>query len=106
MSAIPYLDLAEESLITADAVAPRWYALLEISRAQAYCDAGDFATGIELAGKGFLKAYQCRSSYQMNRVRKLLRKLEKNLSRNHPGVQDLKNLLYETYLRMDNEDVG
>lgn len=106
MNAIPYLDLAEKSLITVHAVAPRWHALLEISRAQAYCDAGDFATGIDLACKGFLKAYQCRSFYQMNRVRKLLRNLEQCLSRNHPGVQDLKNLLYETYMHMDNEDVG
>ncbi len=106
MNAIPYLDLAEKSLITVNAVAPRWYALLEISRAQAYCDAGDFTTGIDLACKGFLKAYQCRSFYQMNRVRKLLRKLEQRLSRNHPGVQDLKNLLYETYICMDDEDVG
>ena len=40
----------------------------------------------------------------MNRVRKLLRKLEKGPFRNHPRVQDLKNLLYETYMRMDSED--
>jgi transcriptional regulator with XRE-family HTH domain len=106
MDAIPYLDLAEASLIIGNSVAPRWQALLEISRAQVYCDAGDFATGIDLACKGFLKAYQCRSFYQMNRIRKLLRKLEQRLSRNHQGVQDLKNLLYETYMLVDNEDVG
>ena len=80
---------------------PRWQALLEISRAQAYCDAGDIAIGIELACKGFLKAYQCHSPHQMNRVRKSLRKLEKSPFHNHPRVQDLKNLLYETYMRMD-----
>jgi len=101
LNAIPYLELAEKSLATADSVTPRWHALLEISRAQAYCDAGDIAMGIELACKGFIMAYQCHSLHQMNRVRKLLRKLEKGSSRNHPRVQDLKNLLYETYLQMD-----
>jgi transcriptional regulator with XRE-family HTH domain len=101
LDAIPYLDLAEKSLNAADSVTPRWQALLEISRAQTYCDAGDIATGIELACQGFIMAYQCRSPHQMNRVRKLLRKLEKGPFRNHPRVQDLQNLLYETYMRMD-----
>jgi len=98
-NAIPYLDLAEKSLATADSVNPRWNALLQISRAQTYCDAGDIAAGIELACKGFMMAYQCHSPHQMNRVRKLLRKLEKGPFRNHPGVQDLKNLIFETYMR-------
>ncbi len=101
MSAIPYLELAEKSLATADSVTPRWQALLEISRAQTYCDAGDIAAGIELACKGFIMAYQCCSPHQMNRVRKLLRKLEKGSFRNHSRVQDLKNLLSETYMHMD-----
>jgi hypothetical protein len=83
-------------------VIPRWNALLEISRGQAFCDAGDITTGIDAASKGFVLAYQCRSPHQMNRVRKLLRKLENGPFRNHPRVQDLKNLLYETYMRMDN----
>ena len=77
---------------------------LEISRAQALCDAGDITTGIDVACKGFMMAYQCRPPRQMNRVRKLLRKLEKGPFRNHPKLQDLKNLLYETYMRMDSED--
>lgn len=98
LNALPYLELAEKSLTS---VTPRWYALLEISRAQAYCDAGDIATGIDLACKGFVKAYQCRSLHQMNRVRKLLKKLEDKSFRNHPAVRDLKNLLYETYMQMD-----
>ena len=101
LNAIPYLELAEKSLATADSVTPRWHALLEISKAQTYCDGGDVTTGIELACKGFIMAYQCRSPHQMNRVRKLLRKLENGPFRNHPRVQDLKNLLYETYMRMD-----
>ena len=106
LDALPYLELAEKSLSTADVVTPRWHALLEISRAQVYCDAGDIDTGIDLACKGFIKAYQCRSSHQMNRVRKLLRKLENSSYRNHPRIRDLKNLLYETYMRMDNEDTS
>jgi transcriptional regulator with XRE-family HTH domain len=101
LNAIPYLELAEKSLNAADSVTPRWRALLEISRAQTYCDAGDFAPGIELACKGFIMAYQCRSPHQMNRVRKLLRKLENGPFRHHPRVQDLKNLLYETYMHMN-----
>ncbi len=105
LSALPYLELAEKSLATANSVTPRWHALLEISRAQAFCDAGDIATGVELACKGFTMAYQCRSPRQMNRVRKLLRKLEKGPFRTHPRVQDLKNLLYETYMYMDSEDL-
>jgi hypothetical protein len=103
LHALPYLELAEKSLTTADSVTPRWQALLEISRAQVLCDAGD-AIGIDVACKGFMMAYQCRSPRQMNRVRKLLRKLEKGPFRNHPKLQDLKNLLYETYMRMDSED--
>jgi tetratricopeptide (TPR) repeat protein len=101
LDALPYLELAEHSLTTADAVTPRWHALLEISRAQTHCDAGDMATGIELACTGFMMAYQCRSLHQMNRVRKLLRKLEQGPFQNHPRVQDLKNLLYETYMHME-----
>jgi transcriptional regulator with XRE-family HTH domain len=104
LNAVPYLELAEKSLTRANSVTPRWHALLEISRAQAFCDAGDITTGIELACKGFIMAYQCHSSRQMNRVRKLLRKLEKGPNQNHPKVQDLKNLLYETYIHMDSED--
>jgi transcriptional regulator with XRE-family HTH domain len=101
LKALPFLELAGKSLKAADSVTPRWNALLEISRAQTYCDAGDIATGIELACQGFIMAYQCCSPHQMNRVRKLLRKLEKGSFRQHPRVQDLKNLLSETYIRME-----
>lgn len=101
LNAIPYLDLAEKSLSIANSVTPRWNALLEISRAQTYCDAGDIIKGIELACKGFMMAYQCGSPHQMNRVRKLLKKLEKGPFRNHPEVKNLKDLLYETYLNAD-----
>jgi transcriptional regulator with XRE-family HTH domain len=101
LNALPFLELAERSLNAADSVTPRWHALLEISRAQTYCDAGDIATGIELACRGFIAAYQCRSPHQMNRVRKLLRKLEQGPFHHHPKVQDLKNLLSETYIHME-----
>jgi transcription initiation factor IIE alpha subunit len=49
-------------------------------------------------------AYQCHSQLQMNRVRKLLRKLETHHLHNHRGVQDLKDLIYETYMRIDSDD--
>ncbi len=104
LKAIPYLELAEQSLTEANSVSPRWFALLEISRSQACCDAGDVTTGIELACKGFIKARQCRSQLQMNRVRKLLRKLENNSFRNHQKMSDLKNLLYETYVSVDDSE--
>ena len=102
LKALPYLELAEKSLNKAESVTPRWHALLEISRGQAFCDAGDITTAVDVVSKGFLMAYQCHSPHQMNRVRKLLMKLENSPFRNHPRVQDLKNLLYETYMRMDN----
>jgi transcriptional regulator with XRE-family HTH domain len=102
LKALPYLELAEKSLNKAESVTPRWHALLEISRGQAFCDAGDITTAVDVVSKGFIMAYQCHSLHQMNRVRKLLRKLENSPFRNHPRVQDLKNLLNETYVRLDN----
>ena len=105
MKAIPYLELAEKSLNKADSVTPRWYALLEISRGQALCDAGDITTAVDMINKGFIMAYQCHSPHQMNRVRKLLKKLASGPFRNHQKVQDLKDLLYETYMRPDNSAV-
>jgi transcriptional regulator with XRE-family HTH domain len=102
LKALPYLELAEKSLNKTEPITPRWHALLEISRGQAFCDAGDITTGVDVVSKGFIMAYQCHSPRQMNRVRKLLRNLEHSPSRNHPRVPDLKNLLYETYVRADN----
>ena len=102
LKAIPYLELAEKSLNKAESMTPRWHALLEISRGQVLYDAGDITTAIGMVSKGFIMAYQSHSPHQMNRVLKLLRKLENGPFKNYPGVQDLKNLLYETYLRMDN----
>jgi len=98
LAAIPYLELAEKSLV-GEIVTPRWHALLEISRSQAFCDAGDLDVGITLATRGFQMAHQCQSPRQMNRVRKLLRKLEAGEHKTDRRVGDLKELLYEHYLR-------
>lgn len=103
LNALPYLELAEKSLVKVESVTPRWQALLGISRGQAFCDAGDITTGIDLIRKSFLLAYQCHSLHQMNRVRKVIRKLENSPSRNHPEVQNLNDVLYETYIRMEND---
>jgi len=63
LDALPYLELAEKSLAIADSVTPRWHALLEISQAQACCDAGDIPTGIDCACKGFLMACHFKADY-------------------------------------------
>src|SRR5579883_150713 len=101
LQAIPYLKLAEKSLSKAETVTPRWHALLEISRGQAFCDAGDLTIGVDLASKGFLMAAQCQSPRQMNRVRKLLRKLEESQVKNERKVHELRELLHETYLHRE-----
>ncbi len=84
-----------------EAAAPRWHALLDISKGQAYYDVGDLTNGIELASQGFLLAYKCHSPRQMNRVRKLLRKLEAGPLKGEQKVAELKELVYETYMNMD-----
>ncbi len=105
LQAIFYLDAAEKSLGRAEHVTPRFHALLDISRGQAYCDAGDLATGVDLASRGFLLAYQCHSPRQMNRVRKLVKKLEGADSphKHERQVAQLKELVHETYAEMDLE---
>jgi len=102
INALKYLELAEKSLRT-EAATPRWHALLDISKGQAYADAGDLTNGIELASQGFLLAYKCHSPRQMNRVRKLLRKLEAGPLKGERKVGELKELVYETYMNMDLE---
>src|SRR5437588_10439660 len=100
LNALNYLELAEKFLKT-EAVTPRWHALLDISKGQAYCDAGDVATGIDLASRGFSLAFKCHSPRQMNRVRKLLKKLEAGPLKSERKVRELKELVYETYMHMD-----
>jgi transcriptional regulator with XRE-family HTH domain len=102
VEALRYLELAEQSLHT-EAVPPRWYALLDISKAQAYCDLDNMQDGITLASRGFLRAYQCHSLRQMHRVRKLLRKLESGLHQGDRLVKELHELLYETYAKLELE---
>lgn len=97
LAAIPYLEAAEKSL-AGEIVTPRWHALLEISRSQAFCDAGDLETGIALAQRGFIMAQQCQSPRQMNRVRKLLKKLEAGEHKEDKHVGSLRDLLYAHYL--------
>lgn len=98
LAAIPFLEQAEKSL-AGQAVTPRWHALLEISRSQAFCDAGDLEVGIELAKRGFTMAAQCQSPRQMNRVKKLLRKLDGSEHKQDKRVGDLREMLHEYYLR-------
>ena len=100
IDALKYLELAEKTL-RAEAATPRWHALLDISKGQAYSDAGDLTNGVELASRGFLLAYKCHSPRQMNRVRKLLRKLEASPLKGEQKVRELKELVYETYMNMD-----
>lgn len=90
LQALPYLELAEKSLNKAESLTPCWHARLAISRGQAFYDAGEITTAVDVVSKGFIMVYQCHSPHQMNRVRKLLRKLENGPSRNHPRAQDLK----------------
>ena len=98
LQAIPYLEQAEKSLQN-QIVTPRWRALLEISRAQAFCDAGDMTVGVELAMHGLLMAQSVNSPRQMNRVKKLARKLESSGYKDDRHVRDLKELIHEVYLR-------
>jgi len=100
LNALNYLELAEKSLHV-EAVTPRWHALLDISKGQAFCDAGDLTTGVELASQGFLLAYKCHSPRQMNRVRKLLKKLEAGSLKSERKVGELRELVYETYMSVD-----
>src|SRR3989442_183067 len=102
LDALEYFKLAEKSL-KVEAVTPRWHALLDISRGQALCDAGNLTTGIDLAIQGFLLAHKCQSTRQMNRVRKLLKKLETSTQTGERTVGELRDVIYETYLQMDLE---
>jgi transcriptional regulator with XRE-family HTH domain len=102
LDALEYFKLAEKSL-KVEAVTPRWHALLDISKGQALCDAGNLTAGIDLAIQGFLLAYKCQSPRQMNRVRKLLKKLEKGPQKSERKVGELREVIYETYLQMDLE---
>lgn len=98
LSAIPFLELAEKSL-AGQSVTPRWRALLRISSSQAFCDAGDIAVGVEQAQQGFLMAAECQSPRQMNRVKKLLRKLEAGEHKEDRRIRGLKELILDHTIR-------
>jgi len=77
---------------------PRWHALLTIGRVQALCDAGDLEEGVRLAIRGFIMAHACQSPRQMNRVRKLMRKLEASLHADRNALQPLREIVRDIYV--------
>jgi tetratricopeptide (TPR) repeat protein len=96
--ALAYLEQAERALVSRPNV-PRWHAVLTISKAQALCDAGELEAGVQFGMQGLLLAHACRSPRQMNRVRKLLRKLETSVM---PGetttLTPLRELVHDIYV--------
>ena len=76
---------------------PRWHALLTISKAQALCDAGDLDVGLELAIRGLVMAHDCQSLRQMNRVRKLLLKLDASPHASSPLLAPLRDVIRDIY---------
>lgn len=99
--AIQYLNQAEEAL-KAYPYTPRWLAALTISKAQAYCDANELGKGISLAIEGITLASVCQSPRQMNRVRKLLIKLEKSNLRDLPILATLRQVVDTIYRESTN----
>jgi tetratricopeptide (TPR) repeat protein len=96
LQALDYLDRAERALVSRPNV-PRWHAVLTISKAQALCDAGELDAGVQLAIQGLLVAHACQSPRQMNRVRKLLRKLEASDIASSPALAPLRDIIYDIY---------
>src|SRR5262249_1714814 len=94
--ALAYLEQAERALLTHSNV-PRWHAVLTISKAQALCDAGELETGVELAIRGMTLAHNCQSPRQMNRVRKLMRKLEASSLPTALALRPLRELVHDIY---------
>jgi tetratricopeptide (TPR) repeat protein len=94
--ALTYLERAEQALARRPNV-PRWHAALTISKAQALCDAGELAEGVQLAIQGLLLAHSCQSPRQMNRVRKLLRKLEASPVAAEPALEPLREVIHDVY---------
>lgn len=96
LEALDYLAKAERALMSRPNV-PRWRAVLLISTAQALCDAGELERGIELATQGLLLAHSCQSPRQMNRVRKLVRRLDESANADSPAVRPLRELVRDIY---------
>jgi hypothetical protein len=76
---------------------PRWHALLTISKAQALCDLGEVDEGVRLAIQGIEMAHTCQSPRQMNRVRKLMRKLEASSLSGAPQLDPLREIVRQIY---------
>jgi tetratricopeptide (TPR) repeat protein len=94
--ALAYLERAERALLDRPNV-PRWHAVLTISKAQALCDAGELEVGVDLAMQGMTLAHDCQSPRQMNRVRKLMRKMEASPRADAPALAPLRDLVQEIY---------
>lgn len=93
---LQYLQKAEQALISRPH-APRWRALLTISKAQALCDAGELEEGVHLAIDGITLAHSCYSPRQMNRVRKLMRKLDSSQYHADPSLTSLREIIKDVY---------
>jgi tetratricopeptide (TPR) repeat protein len=94
--ALDYLERAEAALLSRPNV-PRWHAVLTISKAQALCDGGELEAGVELAIRGITLAHSCQSPRQMNRVRKLMRKLDESSVAGAPAVAPLREIVRDIY---------
>lgn len=96
LEALTYLNRAERALSSRPNV-PRWQAVLTISKAQALCDAGELDAGVELAIKGITLAHSCQSPRQMNRVRKLMRKMDASPQASAPTLAPLRDVVRDIY---------
>ena len=96
VEALTYLRKAEDALIGRPNV-PRWRAALTISQAQALCDAGELEEGVRLAIQGMTLAHSCQSPRQMNRVRKLMRKMEASEYAQAAALVSLRDVVYDIY---------
>jgi hypothetical protein len=96
LPALNYLERAQAALVSRPNV-PRWHAVLAISYAQALCDAGELEAGVEFAIRGITLAHSCQSPRQMNRVRKLMRKLDESPAADSPAVAPLREIVRDIY---------
>lgn len=95
--ALDYYQQAERALMSRPSM-PRWHALLTISKAQALCDANEMEEGVRLAIHGITMAHACQSPRQMNRVRKLMRKLDASPSATNPALIPLRDIVQDIYV--------
>lgn len=96
IQALEYLAHAERALASRPTM-PRWHAVLTISKAQALCDAGELQAGVDLAIHGLVLAHSCQSPRQMNRVRKLMRKLDASKMVDSPALVPLRETVRDIY---------